>query len=407
LLPVINDTYLVLLVIVSGLGSRIYRSPAMVIAIFFATILLLLINKVKVNRKLLYVIAIWIALNGMFALMFGTVRWLFTGRYMTVVLIAYAFTKVYKNSLFDKYVMIISTLALISLVFWLWQVFSPSSLYQLMSRVDIGFDYLERRTQYHMIVYTARFVSRSSQVRNFGFCWEPGPFSIYLTIALFFNIYKRGNNVVNYLLIIAIITTYSTTGYAMLYILLFYRVVKKRSMTSVFMALVILAVFFVSYMQLDFMKEKIEAQAEVIDDFNTTGELLGATYMHRTGRFSGLLGGVINLYKYPFGVGGNYELKIDSAGTLVNGIGGLLGTFGVFSVAFFLIYIKTSKYFAALFGVNKRYVFFNLTLVALFGFSIQTNSILGALLLMGLFFERDESSLRTYVNEEVPILTTK
>lgn len=58
--------------------------------------------------------------------------------------------------------------------------------------------------------------------RNFGFFWEPGAFAFFLSIALFFMIQRRYSFFRMLIIIISILSTFSTAGYINLILLLFF-----------------------------------------------------------------------------------------------------------------------------------------------------------------------------------------
>lgn len=106
-------------------------------------------------------------------------------------------------------------------------------------------------------------------MRNSGPFWEPGRYTIYITLALAINLFYNRESIIskrNIVLIISNITTFSTTGYVSMGILLLgyslYSDMKiyKKILLCLF---IVIAALYVS--QLDFMSEKIQAQSSDVD----------------------------------------------------------------------------------------------------------------------------------------------
>ena len=75
-------------------------------------------------------------------------------------------------------------------------------------------------------------VPYSSFVRNIGIFWEGGAYQYFLNIALIFSLYVKKNPIVsfpNLIFVISIITTYSTTGYLIMAVILASVVMGKSS----------------------------------------------------------------------------------------------------------------------------------------------------------------------------------
>lgn len=110
--------------------------------------------------------------------------------------------------------------------------------------------------------------------RNLGFTWEPGRFACWLLLGLYVNLilhrfkisYK--NNCSFYILFLSLISTFSTTGYALLFLMvLFYFINKKGVFSKLFIFLgVILAL--PSIIGLSFMSDKISTLSDVNNDIS-------------------------------------------------------------------------------------------------------------------------------------------
>ena len=84
--------------------------------------------------------------------------------------------------------------------------------------------------------------------RNAGIFWEPGILQSYLNILFFLeaSIFKSNKKLL-FLIIIAIISTYSTTGLFLLIIQIIYFIQKnyKKTFAPVFLAILVLPLYFI------------------------------------------------------------------------------------------------------------------------------------------------------------------
>lgn len=121
----------------------------------------------------------------------------------------------------------------------------------------------------------------SGFIRNCGPFWEPGRFTIFITIAIGINLFYNKEYIFsnrNLLLIITNITTFSTTGYIAMCVLLigylFYARIKRiHKIIMVFLMLLIIPYV----IQLDFIADKILEQSADVD---TTWSRFGAMVYH-------------------------------------------------------------------------------------------------------------------------------
>ena len=96
-------------------------------------------------------------------------------------------------------------------------------------------------------------------IRNSGFAWEPGRYACFLCIAIFCNLlingYRFKNNYRLWILVLALLTTQSTTGFFTLMVLMILFVLNKNSGWKVIWLALLIPVAFLLY-RLDFVGEK-------------------------------------------------------------------------------------------------------------------------------------------------------
>lgn len=159
--------------------------------------------------------------------------------------VTFLFVQRYSLEVFKKiYVDIMIAISVISLVgFALYRVFP------IFYNINSVYTY-EKYSNLFLYVDTQHYS------RNMGLFWEPGAFQTFLNIALLIEILNDKINLKYVVILIAaIISTYSTTGYLstllIISILLFKK--KKDSKTKWFLALIIIACCFIIYFNQDLL----------------------------------------------------------------------------------------------------------------------------------------------------------
>ncbi|MCK4983258.1 MAG: O-antigen ligase family protein [Victivallaceae bacterium] len=150
--------------------------------------------------------------------------------------------------------------------------------------------------------------------RNSGFFWEPGAFSGYLNLALLFLVSLNRKKPFNFflksfwILLIAILTTMSTTGYISLVVIILYMLWGRISIRNFIFVFIGMAILFfgaiLSFQKLDFLQEKITIQ------WNNTID-------HKHGWQITRIGSLYHDYEYwrdkpLLGWGSNLELRYGS-----------------------------------------------------------------------------------------------
>ena len=156
--------------------------------------------------------------------------------------------KSYKNDItvyFEKTMVFISA---ISIVFWIVEMFGG---HYLLHKSPILLENIMGNSQYSILLYTLGNVDTMSGGlwRNSGCAWEPGLYSIMLSMAILFNIYHNNGIRLNkrfFILLIALITTFSTTGYiiAMIIFACYFMFSKKNRIVHKIIYIIIFGITF-------------------------------------------------------------------------------------------------------------------------------------------------------------------
>ena len=112
--------------------------------------------------------------------------------------------------------------------------------------------------------------------RNSGMFWEPGAFAIYLVLALLllvgnFSFFAK-RPIVSVVLISAILTTFSTTGYITLFAVIVAFLFRRTSLKSFILTLPLIAMVMVgaaiSFTKFEFLGAKIQSQSVTAQELN-------------------------------------------------------------------------------------------------------------------------------------------
>lgn len=174
--------------------------------------------------------------------------------YFAVIII-----KVYGIKIVYLFESVVGKLALISLIGW--------GLTLIMPNVMLGLASLSPFEPYGLVQngsFVVFGISDSVEVlrRNLGFAWEPGRYGSILCVGLFFNLiaydFRIRKNRNFWYILIAILSTQSTTAYVTLMLVIaFYLYNKRKDMFIKLMPFA--AILFIMIVQVDFVGDKIQS----------------------------------------------------------------------------------------------------------------------------------------------------
>lgn len=200
---------------------------------------------------------------------------MFLARILSVVLIVY-FTKKEFVLIFTKMIFFISV---ISLIFWISMQLFPN-LHEILKSIGENIPYYSGsdvffeihdfgRTSVHLLLYNLTF-DENLISRNCSIFYEPGMFCFYLILSLIFSLFSLGYSVKNkfvYIQIIALLTTFSTSGYIALLILLMYYYLKiSKTISNYFILFVVASTISYFVINLDFILQKFITQSQSTEE---------------------------------------------------------------------------------------------------------------------------------------------
>ena len=325
------------------------------------------------------------------------------------IVIAYIHNKIYGYTLVPIYEQILVFFCKIAIGGWLIAVLVPASsaFFHLFPETAFG----------NHVLYLFNWMDPtkgqiySGIIRNAGCSWEPGRFAIMVTLAIFCNLCQNGikfrNNKNIWWLLVALITTQSTTGYfsALLIYALFF--IKKFDLKHVFLSILIMVPIFYGLVQLDFMGEKVtdritnaqdvsrlEQQFEWNASKNENREYLGSV-----DRFDAMVFEWMNVMHDPIlGYSRNIEHSffrqhITNNFVLANGLVKILGMYGIpLGVYFFYILLCSSRKIAEHSHEKRMIGLILLLCMSAISYTILSIPVFTAFWFYGLFAEQNIKS---------------
>lgn len=394
----LKDSYFILVVLFSGMATSFFRSMEGLIVLFALGGIVFYKHSLVTSRKLIIALLVWTLFFIVSTITIKSFHPYFYGIYFAKIVIAFWLVTYYKNEIFEKYEKIIYKLVLISLFFYSIQVLSPSFLYNVFSFIDVSGE-LFPTIKYKSIGFYTFHQGTMSEIfpRNSGFTWEPGPFSCYIGLAMFFNIVRNGVSFKDrktlIVFLIALITTQSTTGFLLLLtILTWYGWAHfNNKIFRVLSIPMLLSFSIVLFFSIPFLQEKIVLDSKQdVNEIIAHAQITGSSYA--PGRFVGWKLRWEDFKSYPVaGIGGNPKLQFGyiAEGNVVgaiNGLGTILGKYGAFGAFFFLLLLyRFGKYHAKYYDYTGIIIFPVLILIIGFSFGIIETPIIIAFLLLPVF----------------------
>ncbi|HET7116731.1 MAG TPA: hypothetical protein VFI29_09580 [Hanamia sp.] len=303
--------------------------------------------------------------------------------------------------------------SIIALAFWgIQTILGGDTLYQYINKIPgiSDFSSVSGDGGISAIIYSIQPTTTSILYglpipRNCGFAWEPGGYAIYLCLAIFINLFmtnpKNKFNLKFWVLLLALLSTQSTTGYSIfIVIILFYYLNKRSDMIVFIMPLLIVAS--ISVFLLPFMSKKI---ITFIKDTNDIDYIVWQSIGNESGiapqRFTSFLISFRDFYNNPIlgnaGITGeSWYSKIGANISPISGIGNLLANLGIIGFLFFMILtIKTSIFFSNYFNYKGKLLFFIIILFISISYSVIFVPLVMTFWMFKLFFSKNDENIKT------------
>ena len=394
---VIKKVYFLFILVVSMDASIYYDTNIMMIARVVIASILINLFKIKLDKKLFNALGIWLCfvlLCFIFTLNFQPTALL---RYWMLFLEAFVLIRMFKQKFFSVFIDYMLVLATISLIFWVASLISLSTVFNILKPFDISGGFRKEAGDYVHTFFITVVNQSSSWVqglpRNRGFTWEPGPFSILLNFAIFFNITYYKKKIISkssLIFIITLITTFSTTGLLTFAFWIFYKLfIKTKNPQYVILIIILLIGFNYAFNKYDFLGKKVSVYTEK----DIYVKYKHGRYAVSGSRLVGLPIIVQDLLNNPIlGKGlvrtGNYEHYGEMESSFLNAIFTITSSMGLFGLFWFIIFtVKSSILISELLYIKEKYVLLLIILSSSFGFNLHIWSIIFCIITYSYFFD--------------------
>ena len=326
------------------------------------------------------------------------------------IFIAFIHIRVYGRDLFPIYEHIMVVFSAISLCLWGISVLFPETddFFQLFPQTGYG----------NNVLYLFNWMDPAkgqfygSIIRNAGCSWEPGRFAIMLIPAIVTNLSRKGitfwGNPKIIILLLALASTMSTTGYSIVFLV--YAIFWLNDFSTIrILSFVLIAIpLAVAVFSLDFMGEKIQDRVnfegltrERVHNIKYNAKTYGDEYVGSFDRFESAYLDWINFQKEPLlGYGRNNDYswfyqEVSRNYALTGGLVKILSQYGIFMgfLLYALLFYSSIK-ISRTCWYQQKFAFAVVLLVSSLSYLVFCIPIFTAFWLYGLWgYEEDEIAL--------------
>lgn len=364
--------------------------------------------RVTFDKQYYYVLAVIVTYFIAISVKYHQIRPTILLNYIILITLVYITIRALKTNFLRIYELVVYNLAIIGIAMWALQtVMGGDSLLNIFSKIP-GIDLFSNVSGegLNAIIYSVQPFSYNLQnnfdvpvPRNCGFTWEPGAFAVYLCIAIFINLFVTDSNKKNirfWILLSALITTQSTTGFTIfLVIVIFYYFNKNLNFLLLVFPMLIVIVAYI--FTLPFMGTKIVNLGSETSEMEMIVESsIDKEEKVNPQRFVSFMIAFEDFIQNPvLGIIGSPEdswtVKIDANISPISGVGNLLAQNGFAGFLFFLILsLKSSFYMARHFKYKGKYLFFMITLFISISYSIILTPLISSFWMFSIFADDEK-----------------
>ena len=295
--------------------------------------------------------------------------------FVLLFFITYVTVKALKLNLFRIYKSVLYIFTIIGLIMWVLQIIlGGDTLYYFFGSIPSidSFSYVSGNGL-NSVFYSLQPTSVSIRSdflppRNCGFAWEPGGFAVFLCLAIYINMFflepDKHSKFRFWIFVIALLSTQSTTGYAIFSVLiLFYYLNKRLSIMLLLLPILITAFFFI--FSLPFMSGKIVSLVNETNQIDVMVEgNVGRDASLNPQRFASFVISFRDFLNNPvLGLGGvdeeRWTYKLGANVSTITGLGNLLAQHGLVGFIFFIFATyHTSLFYSVFFKYRGKFLFF-------------------------------------------------
>jgi len=374
----------ILLIFISAHNGVLSFSPITTIIALVYSIYIFNKRNLKHHKFIYAFILIYLFILLIYYWKFGWINFYLSIYILLKFYYAYLTITILKFNFFIQYEKIIYYLALISLPLFFFQIVDYPLAFKVIGYIQNHIEFLNFRNSIYANIFFFTIDGVGAEQRNSGFAWEPKGFANFLILAIIINLVNNKFKLNKKLLVffIALITTFSTTGYIAVFTILpiFYYVNKRNKLILSLMLLPIFMIILSFIYNLDFMTTKIVNE---INSANAQANQIYDTRVFRArslGRMGSLIVDYHDFLKNPIiGYGLQREERTQSIYTKlvrVNGLSDILATWGLIGISFYLfsIYWGLKKYLDV-FGYRGSLILLSVFIVIYFASTLTAHPL--------------------------------
>lgn len=354
----IRDVIIFIIIVIISSASIITDSNYMMMIL--TLLLFILVKKDRVVKPIIFILVGGIiAINLITMVLFETQIELLRiiNFIISPVLLSYFIVLYFGVSFWNKFESIVFKLTCLSLVLFLLDILFPNIFYSLSSVFKyITSDSFKQEHYWTSFFYVHCCDTRNIlDIRNAGFMWEPGAFAFILILCISINWLRYGVSYKSKRFIIysiALISTFSTSGYlayAILFVSSFFS--ERRNILAYLLLLFLIFGALQLYSEVDFLGAEISRYIDALEldytDYTTEG--FSATKLNR---FMYAKYQLIEIFKHPFGYGIFRATDIKSMWDFV-GVNGLTDMLFMYGIPMFALIMYVIFNFFKTIGRNK------------------------------------------------------
>ena len=378
-----TNLFLVCLILFIGAQSSILsQSPIFILGSSFLSLVVFMLRGLKVDRFYIFFSLVYFFLSIPYYLIFNYVDTLYVVYFYILLTYAYLTIRILEYDFFKIFHQVVYILAVISLPFFLIQLINFDFAFTLVGVFQNNFSFLEFNNDVFANNFLFSIEADGAIYRNSGFAWEPKGFSNFLILAIIINsvLYDFKINKKIIILVIALLTTFSTVGYIVLFTGFAGFLIINNKVGIHYVIVAVIVVLSVLINENDFIFDKVS------NEIYTMRDQADMIYDKRffesrsLGRFGSLLIDYNDFLQHPvFGYGiqrkdtSKTQLRTQAKYNYtklvrVNGLSDRLVTFGLVGMLFYIIsiYVGFRRY---LFYHNKKGAFFILMIFLMIEFA--------------------------------------
>ncbi len=279
--------------------------------------------------------------------------------YLSIKVIGYNFIKYIVNIAYYG--------SIISFPFYILQLLNYDLAFNLVGFFQNSFDFLSWRNDQmaNNIIFT---INSDGALRNSGFMWEPKGFANFVTIAIIFRLFMN-NLVLNdkkiLVLVLAVISTFSTTGILVLFLILTFYFINKKAIVLLSIFPIFLIISYSLFINSEILYKKILYEISLENEYKMLLDKKDyESDVYSLGRIGSLIVDFNDFLKKPiFGYGFTRENRTQSAYVKLVRVNGFSDLLAVYGLGIFLFFYR---YYVFLKLLNtKKYKFLSILLISI------------------------------------------